>query len=211
MKTSNSYPTQGFSQTLWNPDLGLEAHEGDPVPGWLLISSQLPFLLTRRRLVWAPRARPRQRGLAGMAPFSVARAAVLCCWSPVHAGSPEVLLWLFWRASHWDLRWQSPQCTRCLSSNSCFLGCSQAWGFKHTLHRPSCRWLGGGACLSSARESSSTWSLLRRLHISNFSWDLHLSGKLTFAQLFVEWQLALNTFPFSSLCCCLVAHFKGPY
>ena len=40
-----------------------------------------------------------------MALFYTAGAAALY-FAPPDAGSYEVLLWVFWRASHWDLRWQ---------------------------------------------------------------------------------------------------------
>lgn len=42
-----------------------------------------------------------------MALFYMAGAAAVY-FAPPDAGSHEVLLWVFWRASHWDLRWQSP-------------------------------------------------------------------------------------------------------
>lgn len=60
-------------------------------------------------------SKPRQRGLGEMASVHMARTAVVIYRFPLDAGFHEVLLWVFWRASQLDLRWQSPQCTQCLS------------------------------------------------------------------------------------------------
>ena len=100
-----------------------------------------------------------------------ARAAVVTCWMPLDAGSREVLLWLLWRVSQWDLRWQSPQRTQSLSSGSCWGAdsCDQPCDFKHPTQTLSV------GTLSLTGESSWVCSVLRILHISSFSWNLPLS------------------------------------